>query len=101
MTPLFFMVWRNKGPDPRVKHQKASDAAKEATRLAAKHPGKEFFVLAAIASCRDEPAEVEPPADVGRALGGYARAQALTPERRSEIARDAANARWRAGEVEP
>lgn len=29
-----------------------------------------------------------------RAKGGYARAAALTPERRSEIARDAAMARW-------
>ena len=27
-------------------------------------------------------------------LGGHARAKALTPERRSEIARNAINARW-------
>jgi hypothetical protein len=29
-----------------------------------------------------------------RAAGGHARAEALSPERRSEIARDAANKRW-------
>ena len=28
------------------------------------------------------------------AMGGYARAATLTPQRRAEIARDAANARW-------
>jgi hypothetical protein len=30
----------------------------------------------------------------GKAIGGYARAEALTPERRTEIARQAAEARW-------
>jgi hypothetical protein len=38
-----------------------------------------------------------------RSLGGLARAESLTPERRSEIASEAARARWerRRGECEP
>lgn len=38
--------------------------------------------------------ETEP---VGRARGGYARAAALSPERRSEICRNASNVRWARG----
>lgn len=38
-----------------------------------------------------------PLAPIGRARGGYARAAALSPERRSEICRDAANVRWARG----
>lgn len=38
-------------------------------------------------------AELVAPAEAGR-RGGHARAEALTPERRSEIARQAAAARW-------
>lgn len=37
----------------------------------------------------------KPPSTSSNAVGGVARAQALTPERRSEIARKAANARWK------
>ncbi len=37
----------------------------------------------------------------GGKRGGKQRADSLTPERRSEIARDAANARWRNGHDSP
>lgn len=39
--------------------------------------------------------------DESRALGGHARAAKLTAERRSDIARQAANARWRNPESNP
>jgi hypothetical protein len=38
---------------------------------------------------------------IGGKLGGPARAEALTPERRVEIARKAAAARWDKGKKEP
>jgi hypothetical protein len=48
-----------------------------------------------------EPQEPEKPAQVsgrkGGLNGGKARAEKLSPERRSEIARRAANARWAKG----
>lgn len=40
---------------------------------------------------KDRPAKAT---HVGRAAGGAARAASLSPERRSEIARNAANSRW-------
>lgn len=43
--------------------------------------------------------QTEPGEPTGRARGGYARAAALTPERRTEIARKAGNARWTPGSV--
>ena len=36
----------------------------------------------------------DPPEPKGRALSGKARAESLTPQRRREIARKAAQARW-------
>lgn len=41
----------------------------------------------------DAPAPVNPAAEMGR-KGGAARAKAMTPERRAEIARKAAAKRW-------
>lgn len=47
--------------------------------------------LAAVVS---EPTAVAANRKAAGSMGGVARAQALTPERRSEIASDAAKARW-------
>ena len=50
---------------------------------------------------RKEPLVDEPVNEFARAgglKGGKARAKSLSPERRSEIARDAARARWRTNE---
>src|SRR5215211_270381 len=41
-----------------------------------------------------EPSEIVPPSESGKARGGYARSEALSPEQRAEIAKKAANARW-------
>ena len=50
------------------------------------------FVVDGLTGARKAP---EPaPEPTGRARGGQARAEALTPQRRSEIARKAARARW-------
>ncbi len=43
----------------------------------------------------EEPSKAQRNGHVGGVKGGRARAEALTPERRSEIARKAAAARWR------
>jgi hypothetical protein len=42
----------------------------------------------------EDPAITPPPQRNGGKAGGRARAKALTPERRSEIARKAAQTRW-------
>lgn len=43
---------------------------------------------------KEDKTKAEPEKDEAKALGGYARAQALAPEERQEIARKAALARW-------
>ncbi|MFN8926302.1 MAG: hypothetical protein ACK5WM_12185, partial [Rhodospirillales bacterium] len=45
--------------------------------------------------------DTENPKDEGKARGGLARAASLTSERKSEIARAAAEARWGGGEALP
>ena len=54
-------------------------------------------IAAAVMVGRIATGQLEDPKPVSRA-GGLARAAALTPERRSDIARKAANARWDRGE---
>lgn len=44
----FYMVWNPQGRNPTCRHGTASDATKEAERLAANNPGQKFFVLHAI-----------------------------------------------------
>lgn len=41
----FWVVWCPQGSSPTVKHLSRAEATREAERLAAKHPGHEFFVL--------------------------------------------------------
>jgi hypothetical protein len=45
----FYMVWTKTGHVPRKTHDGFDSAEKEATRLAALHPGKKFIVLKAVA----------------------------------------------------
>ena len=52
-------------------------------------PVEAAVMVGRIATC-----QIEEPKPTGRAASGLARAAALTPERRSEIARNAARARW-------
>lgn len=47
--PPFWLVWHEDGGEPRVKHPDPDTAEREATRLAAAHPGQSFVVLAPIA----------------------------------------------------
>ena len=51
-------------------------------------------VSAAVMVGRIATGQIEDPKPTRRAASGLARAAALTPERRSEIARNAARARW-------
>lgn len=41
----FFVVWREDGPGPTVKHSTRAKAAAEAQRLARCNPGQKFVVL--------------------------------------------------------
>lgn len=41
----FYLVWRENGPGPRVKHATHRSAAAEAQRLARGNPGERFVVL--------------------------------------------------------
>jgi hypothetical protein len=45
---------------------------------------------------REKPAMIDDEGPTGKAKGGHARAERLPPERRSEIAKQAAEARWKA-----
>jgi len=51
MKPYFY-VYRVNAQHPRVKHDTAESAAKEAERLAAQHPGETFEILQCIAITR-------------------------------------------------
>lgn len=48
MATKFWMVWCPQGGTPTVRHHSREAADTEAARLAAKNPGKEFFVLKAV-----------------------------------------------------
>lgn len=45
----FYMVWSPQGSSPTHRHESAYSATQEAERLAHKLPGREFYVLEAIA----------------------------------------------------
>lgn len=66
----------------------ASEIVEEATGEAAPKPENSAKNPAAVALGR-----------LGGLKGGKARASKLTPKQRTEIAKNAANARWRKGEV--
>lgn len=58
------------------------------------------YDLGAVVCQRLRPAPTKPrtpPSPAAQKAGGLARAASLSPERRAEIARNAANARWRKG----
>lgn len=44
----FWMVWCPQGGPPTVRHGSRESAEAEATRLAGKNPGREFFILKAV-----------------------------------------------------
>jgi hypothetical protein len=79
----------------------------------AKHPkrprdpnqlAKMIVDLATGAASDDKPASLTPAQEFARSgglKGGAARREALTPERRSEIARKAAAKRWQKGAIKP
>lgn len=45
----FFMVWSPQGRAPTVTHDERESAMQEARRLSEANPGREFFVLRAVA----------------------------------------------------
>lgn len=47
--PPFWLVWREGGGEPTVKHATQMIAEGEAKRLASQNPGEQFFVLPALA----------------------------------------------------
>ena len=48
----FWVVWRQDGARPTVRHNSRSSAVAEATRLAREYPGGEFVVFEAIGSAK-------------------------------------------------
>lgn len=59
----FWFVWTKHGHVPRRTHDTAASAEAEATRLAAKCPGKKFIVLRAYAKFSVKPAPAEAAAE--------------------------------------
>ena len=55
----FWVIWSPQGGNPIVKHNTQPEAVAEAERLALQHPGREFYVLAAIARTKIKAVEVE------------------------------------------
>ncbi len=49
---IFWMVWKENGNTPVVKHKTEESAYKESERLARSNPGQVFHVLKSIDSCR-------------------------------------------------
>lgn len=47
----FFVVWREGGGPPTVKHQNELQARSEAARLARQFPGDRFHVLGLVDTC--------------------------------------------------
>lgn len=60
-TPMesFFAIWSPQGGNPIVKQPTLEAAAMEAERLALKNPGKEFFVMVAVAQTKIKGVEIE------------------------------------------
>lgn len=50
--------------------------------------------IVAVEQIGDDETPVQPQTPSGKAIGGHARAEALSPERRAEIAKTAADTRW-------
>lgn len=48
MADKFYMIHNTYGNAPAMRHETLESAEKEATRLASKSPGKEFFILESI-----------------------------------------------------
>ncbi len=48
VADAFYLVWREDGGGPRVKHASYHAAAKEAQRLARNSPGDKFVVLQSV-----------------------------------------------------
>ena len=48
--PRFWMVWCQSGHEPMKQHDCSEKASIEAQRLAAKHPGKKFFILKSLSA---------------------------------------------------
>lgn len=48
MDKTFWVVWNPMGGPPTVRHPSRTQATKEAERLAASFPGREFYVLKAL-----------------------------------------------------
>ena len=51
MNEPFWMIFREYGGSPTVKHPTESQARAEAMRLARINPGEKFYVLQSIAEC--------------------------------------------------
>jgi len=54
----FWCVWEPTHGSPTVKQRSLGEAEKEASRLAAAHPGRRFYVLHAVACCETAPVPV-------------------------------------------
>jgi hypothetical protein len=55
----FWLVWNPDGSNPTYRHESYAAAQAEAKRLALRHPGQEFYVLAADARVISETVKVE------------------------------------------
>jgi len=77
MNPPFFVVWRRHDRAPKLQHATESEAEIAAGRLAADHPGEEFFVMAPVASFRVPIRELDPipksPPEPRKPWGAYTR----------------------------
>lgn len=47
----FYVIWRDGGGPPTVKHQSVKSAKQQAERLARGHPGEKFHVLELVDTC--------------------------------------------------
>ena len=54
MSDSFYLVWREDGKAPMVKHGTYSDAYQESLRLAKLHPEASFFILKPTAEMKAE-----------------------------------------------
>ena len=53
MSESFYVVWQPEHGAPRIRHESLLEATYEAERLASINPGKDFFVLHAVAVSRN------------------------------------------------
>jgi hypothetical protein len=92
MAPLYFKIWKTGGRWIPGEWPSAQAAAAVAIARAEKHPGTEYQIHAVLfLICAPRPIRS---IDLARQAGGHKRAANLSPERRREIARQAARARW-------